>query len=517
MRERVLTWNDLKGKQRHRGYERERHRSPYSISPPGSPHESTGSTNGSGSTTWSFRKGEDDTLDGDNKKTAEDYEKLLQKYQQEEQARKIAPPPSSSRPRLTFGVEIEFCLAYLVPSGIIYRNGGRAQRGLPHTTNPDPEDGRIVEGIASIEPDAAVLEQLEGLEKFTYTAKLDTQRQKEAFQHIIKTLAEYGIACRDRYPNNRADPNADPFAWTLTGDGSVDDPTTETAANYNFCDVEIASPPLYNHPDSHAEVRRVLDILTYTYRINCDTNETCGLHVHVSSDWNPNPDPLLPVKRSPGFHPRNLANLMATLWVFESVLEIIHPKHRRKYATWSAFCEPLCVSSQLAIEYDSATNTKWKRDGLKRLLSLREEQDCKEICKLCEPQVERLAYNTENLRLLYQTTQDRNRRTIEFRGAQASVLSEEVYNWAKVCTGLVEFADTVDEKILDTFLTVHLDDKPADFSVFELLCAIGRPEQAEYYDEKIRERDQEGGDEDSTPSYEPEDFWGLPDVDEDEF
>lgn len=283
-------------------------------------------------------------------------------------------------------------------------------------------------------------------------------------------------------------------------------------------DVELISPPFWNHPDSLAEIREVVSLLTRTYRINSKGNDSCGFHVHVSSrvSWNEYakssdlsiPQGLPAPTKYSGFHPRNLAKLVSLFWGFEDRIEMIHPKKRRGGESFSFYCEPLCAGSNLSREcnpkkkgwkregvdkilsYDAKNDTKVVRgsklDGLLRLLACREENNCSEICLLTAPQEERLSYNTVGLWLRFA-----GKRTVEYRGHEGTLDVEEVCNWIRVCKGLANFAEKVPDILLETFLRTHVDDKVEDYTVVDLLNDTGLPDEAEYYEKKIRELEEE--------------------------
>ncbi|CAG8950884.1 hypothetical protein HYFRA_00003101 [Hymenoscyphus fraxineus] len=430
------------------------------------------------------------------------------------------PSPSPSQPpRLTFGVELEFNIAYLLPSGRIFRDAYLAE-GLPYTTDPDPEDPRVVRGLATYELDpeeeptpwqqVEAYREQQGLPYTTdpdpedprvvrglATYELDPEeeptpwQQVEAYReqreqiytHIRDTLREAGLPCRlgDDYSNPK------PEDWVLFSDRSVgpveDD---DSAHNYNFMDVEITSPPFYDHEDSRRQVKAVCEILTSTYRIHAKGNKTCGMHVHVSSrvpfdQFSTKTQEEFPYGYS-GYHPRHLASLMACLWVFEDRLQRIHPEHRRPGHEAAEYCLPLATGSWLTYDCDFPRGG-WRQRGLKTLLAARDEKTCQEVCFLTRGFQERLSYNTRTL------SWDKGIRTVEFRQHEGTVEAEEVSQWIKVCIALVKFAVKVDEKALDGFLKRHVDDALEDYTAIDLLKAIGSADSAEYYEKKMRERD----------------------------
>lgn len=322
---------------------------------------------------------------------------------------------------------------------------------------------------------------------FAFNANQAKEAQREEiYKHIITTLEKAGLPIRQRYSKGQRAED-----WTLISDASVSpmEIDDESAGNYNFMDVELVSLAFYYTKESLEQVKRVCEILSNTYRIVGEKNPSCGLHVHLSSR-RPHDEFVKDSERSGhapcyhGFHPRNLTNLCAVLRVFERAIEHIHPVHRRSGHRWAEYCESLWKGSMLASLCQPATNPDGRREGLKSLLSLRGDTNCKDTCLLTQNLLwERLSYNTTPLK------NPEGKRTVEFRGHEATLDAEEIVRWINVCTGLVEFADTVKEEALDEFLWSHIDKNIEDYTVIDLLKAIGCPDEAEYYDKKIRERE----------------------------
>lgn len=121
--------------------------------------------------------------------------------------------------------------------------------------------------------------------------------------------------------------------------------------------------------------------------------------------------------------------------------------------------------------------------GLEKLLKLRYQNTTAEILNLMEAADlgGRLAYNIQPL----MEPLDPDKATIEFRGHEGTMSSERIVNWINVCAGLVEFADTVDPDELDKFLWSYINDN--DFTVIDLLRAIGRPAEAEFYERTLQD------------------------------
>lgn len=174
---------------------------------------------------------------------------------------------------------------------------------------------------------------------------------------------------------------------------------------------------------------------------------------------------------------------MATLFIFEKQLECLHPPSRRSGQNY--FCQDIRTKSILGSNLPDTPEGTWQ--GLEEILKHRNQDTTAEIVENLRPRdseggIVRLAYNLVNLD---ETTN--LSRTLEFRGHEGTLNPERIVNWINVCAGLVEFADTVKDHLLDAFLRRHVDDQ--NFTVIDLLKAIGRPNEAEYYARKIQEYD----------------------------
>lgn len=172
---------------------------------------------------------------------------------------------------------------------------------------------------------------------------------------------------------------------------------------------------------------------------------------------------------------------MATLFVFEKRLGFLHPPGRR--AGLNLHCQDMRTQSVLGSKLPNTP--EGTRQGLEAILKQRTENTTKNIVELLSPHrpeggSRRLAYNIANL-ASYNAPQ-----TPEFRGHQGTLNPDGILNWLNVCSGLVEFADSVEDDLLDDFLRRHIDDQ--DFTVIDLLNAIGKHPEAEYYAERIQKQ-----------------------------
>jgi hypothetical protein len=338
-------------------------------------------------------------------------------------------------PRLTFGVEIELLLATLEPED----------------RDPHPNDPRQVRGIT----DPLTDKNAWGVHEY--------RRAETSRNTIAGTLVKAGISA---YRATKLQPSGPRWArledWQLVDDSSITEPPEDNPP-YVFFRVEIVSPPLYFSEEACQQVRAVIEVLTNNYRIV--TPKSAGVHVHVGNE-------------SIGFTGPDLRKILATLWTFEPTIDTIHPPWR-KGNIWADSLRGHSVFGIKVME----TNATLKQtpemvfmDGS----NLTEAQLWLTIMALADTTGERGAYNFRNLR-----AQPHNiKKTIEFRQHESTLDPDRVYNWIKVCVGLIGFAHRIDVVALKEFLLLHIDDSPEEFTLVNVLKSIGLPPQSLYYSTK---------------------------------
>jgi len=131
-----------------------------------------------------------------------------------------------------------------------------------------------------------------------------------------------------------------------------------------------------------------------------------------------------------------MQNLLATIWMFETKLDTLHPVERQ------------CLSL-----HDHSPLAK-KNLGKKRL-------DLIFACKDTDSCINLVSYEHPNHDFAYRAMrmtrkfEGQAKRTIEFRQHESMLSFECVYHWVKVCVGLVEFAaseDAMDHEAFKNFL-----------------------------------------------------------------
>jgi hypothetical protein len=79
------------------------------------------------------------------------------------------------------------------------------------------------------------------------------------------------------------------------------------------------------------------------------------------------------------------------------------------------------------------------------------------------------------------------KRTIEFRQHRSTLDFDAVENWVRFCVLLVNFADVVDDGVLEGWLRRHIGDVPAEYPLARVLEKMGMPWLAYWYPLKIAE------------------------------
>jgi hypothetical protein len=240
--------------------------------------------------------------------------------------------------------------------------------------------------------------------------------------------------------------------WELKDDATINKPNG--LEPYGFVRVEIVSPPLYFSEQACQQVKAVIEVLTNNYRII--TPESAGIHVHVGNE-------------SKSFSDSAIHKMLATLWTFEPAIETIHPPWRKD----NLYCESFRDS---IFGTDAQSTNATPKQTLELLLS--NSDSFRELWGSFLD--ERGAYNFQNLKSHPQDP----KRTCEFRQHESTLDPNRVYNWVKLCVGLVDFSYKTSFAALKPFLLLHIDDPPAEFTVVKMLTAIGLPPQAIFYSTK---------------------------------
>ncbi|CAG8980259.1 hypothetical protein HYALB_00010260 [Hymenoscyphus albidus] len=350
---------------------------------------------------------------------------------------KYQETPARKRPRITFGVEFEFNIAY--------KQSGE---------DPDRKEPRPIRGIVLKDRDFDDPRWENTPVKFP-----------EAWEHVAETLRAAGISARNKWDTTR-EPMED---WIVKSDISVG----AQLKSYSFLGIEVTSPPLYDCKKSRMRVASVCSVLCNKYRIIC--NSSTGLHCHVAFG-------------RLCYSPRTLTNPMAVCWAFTDRLELIHPITRRAGRGNAFYCESMRINSVLARTLEEQRGIicqlpEGVEAGLRQILAHRNDRDHTAIWNLTRNMDrQKLACNNSNLAGL---TEGMKVPTIEFRQHAGTLGPERVTAWTRVACRLVEFADKIGSAELDAFLWKYRNNR--DFTVLDLLKALDLPKQAAYYNKWFEE------------------------------
>ncbi|MCJ1371408.1 hypothetical protein MMC20_002623 [Loxospora ochrophaea] len=181
--------------------------------------------------------------------------------------------------RLTFGVELEFCVQFDAER---YRDDVAAAEGVLW--------GRHIDML----PNAR-------------KSKLSMVVRN----HMIKELRTFGLLVNNIGQGYFDSKSYD--KWTVATDGTIDPEYGCEGSDSDSCGIEVKSRILYYNIESVREVQLALSIINS--RFSSFVNETCGLHVHVGNE-------------SRGFSLRTAKNLGTLVAVFERQFNSLHPEHR---------------------------------------------------------------------------------------------------------------------------------------------------------------------------------------------
>lgn len=357
---------------------------------------------------------------------------------------------------LTFGVELEFCLATL-PEG---------------TRDPEPHDPRQVYNISNAIAVNSYLESHKHLDPIVQSYYMERIQNDIVQKHLAETLISAGFLVVTDANLRRQHEEAllggskvlQYKSWHVTTDGSIRVPGedgTPGVKDYKWCRIEVISPVLIFSPQAIRQVQKVCKLIHRKYRTL--TNEWCGLHVHVGQG-------------SDGLPDYAIKNLAALIWTFEDRLDLLHPLYRTNDAACNSLYNSAPLSTELNFETDKPLLV---RDQLERILECKTGDQVIELVN-DECPTYGFAYNFWNLRSEFYWC---SKKTIEFRQHEGTLDAKRAENWMKVCVRLVEFALQSQPVWMEGFLRSVVDDEK--YTVEDMLLSIGLPRQAKYYGRAI--------------------------------
>ncbi|TEY75123.1 hypothetical protein BOTCAL_0065g00250 [Botryotinia calthae] len=364
------------------------------------------------------------------------------------------PEPGSTgkSPRLTFGVELEIAVGTL--------------RDI--CQNPTPKDLRRVYGVGR-PANSAPLKHDPRPAKFGESSHAErTYRTKGRFcvyENIAQTLNCAGfpaIHMEDEKYQKTGYTNEMTSKWVIGTDISIDLPDESI---YDYHKLEIKSPVYYHSEEALSDVKRVWEIIISTYKVI--TNESMGLHVHVGNGVD-------------AFDGETLRNLWGILWTTEKWIETIHPPHRRN----NSFCQSFHRCSNLGREIGEKSLKDPEGEVLDWILTRTPPTVRGFLDTIC---MHSGAYNFVNLQPSHNVGSIK--RTIEFRQHEATLDTERITQWIRVCVGLVKASAVADPAVLDPYLRLLVQTKRERLRVWDILKESGLETPGLYYKTRmLRER-----------------------------
>ncbi|KAF4632459.1 hypothetical protein G7Y89_g5672 [Cudoniella acicularis] len=306
-------------------------------------------------------------------------------------------------------------------------------------------------------------------------------------EHIALTLST--IPCISEVKIFAPDSPSSPYStWSLERDLYLRSPSPKEGETW--FGVELNSPVLTFGSEAFEIIKQVCQKLNSTY--NLSVNESCGFHVHVGDGFE-------------GFNAEVIRNLLVTLWVFEPLLDRLHPKHRREN---NDFCPSLRETSQLknsTVEKHPLADQKTiARLGLEELLkpvrfeeealgdlentpfppspsysSDKEDSEGKhnkhDLIFLSAPVPPFGAEGGGRGRVhLENLLRAHDKKTVEFRQHEGTLDTERIEMWVRVCVAIVEFARKTPALRLERLWREKVGDE--NFAVADMLRLLGLDE-----------------------------------------
>jgi hypothetical protein len=357
---------------------------------------------------------------------------------------------STSNPRLTVGVELEMSLATLPLS----------------KADPTPSDPRKVHDLIPEDPDWIHPTQ----PKIFYTLDVVTRK-----------LTEAGIASVPEGEEKLLKGGE----WIVASDGTIENPglvdialidLKEEGNGYDYHGIELISPPLFYSTAALEYIRCTCIALPSLFRLHL--NLSTGLHIHVGN-------------RKSGFSFATLRNLFSTIWTFEPQIDQIYGPHRLKSYQIPRLRSHSSLGHKAKASKDSAGT------GLQLFRDCKTMEDLAEATKYHgnDGYGKRMGYSMTNIIILGDS-----KITFEFRQHISSLDPEVVETWTRFCVGLVEFADSIDNTVLEKILDQRIRETPESFGIGKLCASLGMPDLAAYYENRVKEQrvlDEERGEEEN--------------------
>ncbi|KAH0542737.1 hypothetical protein FGG08_002876 [Glutinoglossum americanum] len=265
--------------------------------------------------------------------------------------------------------------------------------------------------------------------------------QTDTFLHcqIADALNAAGVTTYDPQSNR---PKAF-HLWALTNDDSVGMGTPMIGDQNCYKGVELKSP-IYDANESNVKETIHKAIKTLHKNFEVFVNNTCGLHVHVGN-------------RQDGFTLKTLKKLATLLLVFEPQLNSLHP--------WRRVTNRWCEAPRMNETFFEMTSRE-KAEYIDKVKSMREL-------------IGAMSGTLGNRSVAYNFISLITMSTIEFRIHSGSLDADEVTNWVYFVTGLVNYAEVVDD------VDIYKMWEPSSYTILDVMRMIGRPRLIDYYKDRL--------------------------------
>ncbi|KAG4439999.1 hypothetical protein IFR05_004513 [Cadophora sp. M221] len=312
---------------------------------------------------------------------------------------------------LTFGVELEFLMAYLPDN----------------TSPPDPSETRLLR-FEYTEADIAAYHHM----------TIDTSNARDTDEnggrficakcHIRNALSAVGLPI---ITIHQAEHDHSSFSgWDIVKDTSIEKPS-ETP--YGYFQLEVRSPAYIFTPSALLEVRLACQTLLSNFCILAAV-ETSSLHVHVGDGGR-------------GFDAVTMRKLAAFTWAFEPQLDSLHPPH--KQTTYHA--TGMRTSSRYSRRYGERCgyvyDPRISPSGITGALDLLACEDIESLCELVKDELGYLKTCRVSFSGILGASRDgacgcgceNGKRTVEWRQHAGTLDGEEVTMWIQTVVGIMCF------------------------------------------------------------------------------
>ncbi|PMD35581.1 hypothetical protein L207DRAFT_637921 [Hyaloscypha variabilis F] len=349
-------------------------------------------------------------------------------------------------PPYHFGVEIEFCVAFVFPKDAELPDKTETRKlrfnldtADSESSSEDSSEKGPTEHFSTSSTGSNVKKERAMYKKMNVSAQFTPAMQKD----IADTLVQAGFPAFSSFEGPEgfvSFAERDFQRWSVDTDGSIEPPLLSP---YVWAPIELISPAMEFNLENLETVRKVYNLITSTYVTH--NGPTTGLHVHVSAGI------------GTAFRLETLQSLFAFLYAFEPQISTLHPARRQRNVT---FCDSIRRRTDFVSEwwedhgvlptvFQGVTELLKKEPTLNLLAAVRVEQNDKAT-----------RYNPSNLAwFLEQPPGNRNPPTIEFRQHEGTLDAGRVVNWIRTVVGIVNFVDTAELDSLSYLLRKAGDEK----------------------------------------------------------